>query len=216
MASYVWGGDYDFAEHACEITDDVQSSLTSMKIFCESLVLGARFGARIVAKASSLSLDLARPRIYPRHRSDTIADIVEEGRSRAVPRLVRILPQSTVSDLSADASSHRIHPHFQKVAHALNGKAERAEAALKASTKAERKRQNSDGKQELARQQLVRDSEWVQRGATAIMFAFWGAGAFIIWIVASSKFLLQGDDPWTFGQVSCCATKLPSCRRLQD
>lgn len=104
-------------------------------------------------------------------------------------------------------SLHRIHPHFQKVGRALNGKAEKAEAAHKAAEKAERKRKNSDGKKETARQKLVRDSEWVQRGATTLMFLFWGGGAFIIWMVASARFLLQGEDPWTFGQVSSRATR---------
>jgi len=93
----------------------------------------------------------------------------------------------------ARSITNRIHPHFKKVGKALNGKAERAEAAHKAAEKAEKKRQNSVGKEEQARQAFVRDSEGVQRWATAIMFVLWAGGVLVIWLVASSRFLLQGD-----------------------
>ncbi|ORY86041.1 hypothetical protein BCR35DRAFT_330735 [Leucosporidium creatinivorum] len=173
MASYVWGGDYDFAEHPCEITDDVQSSLNGMKIFSWiSLALGF-----VLVLAQTLS---------------------------------PILLKKGGAELYLDM----IHPHFQKVGKALNGKAEKSEAAHKAAEKAERKRQNSDGKKEVARQQLVRDSEWVQRGATAIMFVFWAGGSFTIWMVASAKFLLQGEDPWTFGQTAPLVVLVPNAIAL--
>lgn len=95
---------------------------------------------------------------------------------------------------------HSIHPHFKKAHGALLGKAE-------TSTHLKKTKPGPTTKQALAdeadRQKLVHDYEWVQRGATFIQFAFWTIGCAAIYGNASARFLLQGNDPWTFGQVSC-------------